>query len=145
MTILQGESQLTSMQHQRYDFLFPFYGENAKAIVKHLYGKGKSSWASFLEKMDLVRESKSNKKEYFEALYEAFPLGEVFKSGEIIGRVNEVRRDLGLSLYTDKIKIQCEYDFNLVFVVKDVYQPEENDDVKKTFQGYQPVARVLPE
>lgn len=144
MTNLEGKSTLTPIQQQRYDFLFPTYGPQAEPIVKNLYGKGKSSWGTFLEKMEQVREAKSNKKEYFEALYEAFPLGETFSSGEIIGGVNEVRRDLGLSLYTEKIKIQSEYDFNLVFVIQDVYELRE-DGIKKTIIGYMPVAKVLPE
>jgi hypothetical protein len=144
MSNLDGKSTLTPLQQQRYDFLFPTYGPHAEPIVRNLYGKGKCSWSSFLEKMAQVCDAKSNKKEYFEALYEVFSLGEIYSSGEIIGAVNEVRRDLGLSLYTEKIKIQSEYDFNLVFVVQDMYEPRE-DSVKKTITGYMPVAKVLPE
>jgi hypothetical protein len=139
-------SQLTPVQQQRYDYLYPVYGESASTIVKNLSGKGKKSWASFLERMEQVRQSKPNIKEYYDALYEAFDLNQVYTAGNIIGTVNEARRDLGLIPYTERIKIQSEYDFNLVFLAGDSFEDEEVDGViTKVFKGYIPLARIKPE
>ena len=139
------DSTLTSVQQQRYDYLFPIYGELSSSIVQNVYGKGKTSWSANLEKIDLVGEAKPKVKEYYNALYETFNLYDVYTSGQIIGKVNEARREMGLIPYTEKIKIQSEADFNLVFFVRDHYEEFVEDTVpNKVLKGYQPVARVLP-
>jgi hypothetical protein len=134
----------TPLQQQRYDFLFPMYGPLSGDIVTNLHGKGKYSWTTFLEKMNAVEQAKAHVKEYYKALYEAFALYKVFTSGQIIGIVNEVRRDMRLIQYTEKIKLQSEHDFNLVFVVVDQYKEVEIESgMAKEFVGYKPVAQVL--
>lgn len=141
-----SNSKLTSLQQQRYDFLFPMYGKLASDIVTNIFGKGKNSWPSFLEKMSQVEESKAHVKEYYKALYDTFELYEVYTPGQIIGNVNLARKEMGLISYTEKIKRQSEYDFNLVFVVEDHYESLVEDGVeKKKFIGCKPVAKVLPE
>jgi|GEM_PF-6591620 len=138
-------SPLTPIQQQRYDYLFPIYGELSSTIVQNVFGKGKTSWNSSLEKIDLVMEAKPKIKEYYNGLYETFDLYQVYTSGQIIGKVNEARREMGLIPYTEKIKIQSEADFNLVFFVRDHYDDVVVEGVPaKVFKGYQPVAKVLP-
>jgi hypothetical protein len=139
-------SKMTSIQQQRYDYLFPVYGKLAYDIVINIFGKGRNSWPSFLEKMSQVEESKANVKQYYKALYDTFELYEVYTPGQVIGNVNIARKEMGLISHTEKIKRQSEYDFNLVFVVEDHYESLVEDGVeKKKFIGYKPVAKVLPE
>jgi hypothetical protein len=139
-----SSSKLTPIQQQRYDFLNSMYGEHAADIVRNIYGKGKYSWNTFLEKMDAVEQAKAHIKEYYKSLYDTFELYEVYTGGNIIGKVNEARRDMGLLPYTEKIKLQCEHDFFLVFVVKDHYEAKLVDGIeKKELVGYVPVAKVL--
>jgi hypothetical protein len=146
---MQNQSQeltysgLTPLQQQRYDYLFPIYGKHAAEIVTSIYGKGKNSWASFLEKMDAIDQAKPHVKEYYDALYDTFQIGKVYQPGQIIGNVNEARRELGLIPYTEKIKIQSEHDFYLLFLVEDSYVSSE-DGGTKTFEGYKPIVRIKP-
>jgi hypothetical protein len=139
------EPKLTAIQQQRYDFLFPIYGHSALEIVRNIYGKGKSSWPSFLERMDAVAEAKRHTKEYYNALYETFGIGQIYAPGQVIGDVNDTRRHLGLVPYTEKIKLQSEQDFNLLFLVEDCYEDEATVSGKKILKGYKPVARIMPQ
>lgn len=139
-------SQLSSMQQQRYDYLYPIYGSKSESIVRKLSGRGRNSWSAFLDKMDHVMRAKSNDKEYYDALYEQFPLNELVQPSSIIGNVGEVRRNLDLSPYRDKLKIRSEHDFFLVFIVEDVYVEEEiNGQKVQELKGYKPIIRVMPE
>ena len=140
-------SDLTSIQQQRYDFLFDIYGHNALDIVTNIYGKGSCSWPNFLEKMDAMEQAKKPLKEYYNALYELFNLYEVYLPGKIISMVASVRRDLGLPPYTEKIKTQSEADFSAIFLYKEKneVQVDEDGSEKKVFLGYQPLAKVKPE
>lgn len=139
-------SPLTPLQQQRYDYLFPFYGKHAATIVTNLYGKGKNSWAVFLEKMDTLMEAKPHVKAYYNALYDAFDLNRVYTTGQLIANVNDARRQMSLVPYTERIKSQSEHDFNLIFLVEDVNTDSPVDGVmKKTFFGFKPIAKVTPE
>ncbi len=138
-------SQLTAMQQQRYDLLYPIYGEESEIIVKSLSGKSRGSWQSFLDKMEHVRKAKTSEKEYYAALYESFELNREYTPSEVIGIIGEVRREMGLDLYIDKIKIQSEHDFFLVFVVREVHEEQGEEGKKKKVKGYIPLIKVLPE
>jgi hypothetical protein len=140
-------SQLTPLQQQRYDYLYPIYHESGIEIVRNVYGKGRKSWLAFLDKMNIVLQAKPSLKEYFNALYETFEIGLVYTGGNIIGLVNEARREMGLNPYVEKIKILSEYDFNLVFILEDVYEEVEliEGEITKVFVGYKPLAKVKPE
>lgn len=143
-TELNG-SKLTTQQQQRYDLLFPIYGKHAAQIVTNVYGKGKSSWSSFLEKMDTIEQAKPHMKEYYDALYDTFEIGKVYSPGQVIGKVNETRREIGLIPYAEKIKIQSEHDFYLLFLVEDSYvSVDENGVDSRVFEGYKPVVRIKP-
>jgi hypothetical protein len=137
-------SLLTPMQQQRFDLIFPVYGKSAQNIVLNVYGKGKNSWSSFLERMDSIQEAKPHLKGYYSALYDAFELYQVYSPGQVIGIVNEVRREMRLNPYTEKIKLQSEHDFNAIFLVEDTYN-EPIDGEKRQLLGYKPVAKVSPE
>ncbi|MDB5117006.1 MAG: hypothetical protein JWQ79_2498 [Mucilaginibacter sp.] len=137
-------SNLTPLQQQRFDLIFPVYGKSAESIVQNVYGKGSKSWSSFLEKMDAMQEAKPHLKGYYNSLYDAFDLNQVYAPGQVIGIVNEVRRQMGLNPYTEKIKIQSEYDFNAIFLVEDVYN-DPGEGEKRQLLGYKPVAKVKPE
>jgi hypothetical protein len=139
-----SEAKLTAVQQQRYDYLFPIYGRTAASIVTNIYGKGKNSWASFLEKMDLVMEAKAFTKEYYNALYDTFVIGEAYPPGQIIGDVNDTRRQLGLVPYTEKIKLQSEHDFNLVFIVEEILESSVDGVLKGKLVGYRPLVKVMP-
>jgi len=140
-------SQLTPLQQQRYDFLFLTYGLAGVEIVKNVQGKGRKSWLAFLDKMNIVLQAKPSTKEYYNALYETFQLNEVYTGGQIIGSVNETRREMGLQPYVERIKIQSEYDFNMVFLIEDIYEEEEliGGETTKVFKGYKPIDKVKPE
>ena len=138
-------SQLSSTQKQRYDAIFPIYGEDASLIVKKLSGKSRKSWSVFLQKMHDVMKAKSAELEYFEGLYEAFELGVEYTPSEVIGIVGEVRRDLELDPYVEKIKVQCERDFHKLFVCEDVYEEDAEDGKRKKVKGYKPMYKVKPE
>jgi len=151
--IMQNQSQiepeagsvLTSVQQQRYDSIYSVYGEISTFIVKALAGRGRNSWQTFLDKMDQVRRAKSVEREYFNALYETFELNLVYPPNEVVGYVAEVRRELELPPYIDKIKIRCEHDFFLVFVVEEAFEEiMVNGVIKKVLVGYRPIVRVKP-
>jgi hypothetical protein len=145
MTPTDGE-KLTTVQKQRYDYLFPIYGELSYDIARSITGKGKNSWQSFLDKMDIVTRAKSRDKEYYDALYEQFSLGELYTSSDIVGHVGEVRRDLELSPYIDKLKVRSEYDFFLVFMTEDIHdEVTDNGKIKKVLKGHKPLIKVKPE
>ena len=141
------DNKLTAIQQQRYDYLYPVYGELSDSIVRSLTGKGRGSWQSFLDKMDIVIRAKAKDREYYDALYEQFPLGELYSPKTILGDVGQVRRDLELNPYYEKMKVQSENDFFLVFVVKEEYQTITGDDgkEKKVLLGYRPLIKVKPE
>ena len=140
-------SQLSSTQKQRYDAIFPIYGEDASLIVKKLSGKSRKSWSAFLQKMHDLMKAKSAELEYYDGLYEAFELGVDYTPSEVIGIVGEVRRDLELDPYVEKIKVQSERDFHKLFVCEDVYDEvvAEDGKIKKKVVGFKPVYKVKPE
>jgi hypothetical protein len=138
-------SKLTAIQQQRYDYLFPIYGPSAIDIVTNVHGKGKNSWPALLEKQSAIEQAKSHVQGYYDALYETFQIGYVYTPGQIIGNVNEARRALGLIPYVEKIKVQSEQDFFLLFLTQDRYELNtEVSEFAKTFVGYMPVARIKP-
>ncbi len=140
-------SQLSSTQKQRYDVIFPIYGEGASLIVRSLSGKSRKSWSVFLQKMHDVMKAKSSELAYYDGLYEAFELGIEYSPSEVIGIVGEVRRDLDLDPYIEKIKVQCENDFHKLFVCEDVHDDiaAEDGKIKKKVKGWKPVYKVRPE
>ncbi len=142
---LKDYSELTPIQQQRYDLLFDIYGHNASAIVTNIYGKGSCSWSSFLEKMDAMEQAKKPQKDYYDALYEALPLNDVYRPGQIISITSIVRRQLGLPQYTEKIKAQSENDFSAIFLYKEVPIEVDGDKDKKELKGYKPLVRIKPE
>lgn len=141
-----NDSKLSSVQQQRHDSIVGVYGDASVQIVKTVIGRGRNSWPSFLDKMEHYRKAKSIDKEYYDALYEAFELETLYLPGSVVGNVCEVRREMDLPSYTERIKIQCERDFFLIFVVEDVYEMAIVDgESKKVFKGYKPILRIKPE
>lgn len=139
-------SKLTPIQQQRYDSIFPVYGEVSTQIVKMLTGRGRNSWQAFLDKMEYYRKAKTVEKEYYNGLYETFEIGVLYQPGQCVGNVSEVRREMELAPYTDKIKIQSERDFFMIYVVEEVYETGlVNGEPKKVLKGYRPLIKVKPE
>lgn len=137
---------LTAIQQQRYYSLAPIYGDSAIDIVINLTTRGKNSYSDFLDKMHTVIKAKHDANDYYSALYESITLGDTISPGEVIQKVSDVRRELELEPYREKLKIQCEADFFLLFVFEEVHQEETIDGkTKKVLVGYKPLAKVRPE
>lgn len=114
--------------------------------MQSVNGKGKNSWPTFLEKMEQVLKAKATIREYYENLYDSFTIGETYASAEIIAKVAEVRRDLELLPYRERIKALSEQDFIKIFIVEEIYEVSESGTVvKKVFKGYKPCIRIKPE
>jgi hypothetical protein len=64
---------------------------------------------------------------------------------EVVGHVSHTRRQLNLPPYTDKIRMYCERDFYLVFMVEEVFEVINNNGRDQfVLKGYKPRFQILP-
>jgi hypothetical protein len=140
------QSTLTPLQQERYNYLVPFFGEDALMIVRLLSVRGKNSWKSVQEKINRILHADYQQKEYIDSLYGAFDLEAEYTIENIIQNVSSVRSDMKLSSYSDRIKVQSEMDFLSVFIVEDIFAPDSTEhSFRKKITGYKPVFRLKPE
>jgi len=141
-------NDLTTTQQQRYYSLIDTYSDQqAIAIVKGLTNRGKNSYATFVDKSEVMAKAKHDDQDYFTALYDAFELNKPVTLGDVIRMVGIVRRELELDPYKSKLKIRSEADFFQIFVFEETHDEftDADGNINKTLTGYCPIARVRPE
>ena len=139
---------LSYAQKQRYHYLYPIYNDHSVVInlVLNIQGRGRNGFLNINKKISLVNDSERDVQQYHDAIYDNFEIGEVYSSAEVIGIIADVRRDLGLSPYINRLKKFCEEDFFNLFIVDDVFEDVIIDKlVQKKFIGYKPVVSLKPE
>ncbi|WP_017257835.1 hypothetical protein [Pedobacter arcticus] len=139
---------LNYAQKQRYYYLFPIYNDHSVVVnlVLNIQGRGRNSWTNINKKISLLNDSERDIQQYHDAIYDNFEIDEVYSPAETIGIVADVRRDLGLPPYINRLKKFCEEDFFNLFIVDDVFEDIiVGQEVQKKFIGYKPVVRLKPE
>jgi hypothetical protein len=145
---VKNAESLTYAQKQRYHYLFPIYNNEEIVIdlVTKIQGRGRNSWTEINKKIELLNSGSREQQQYHDALYDNFEVDQVYSSAQIIGIVAEVRRDLGLDPYINRLKKFCEEDFFELFIVDDVFKAViDGDDAAKVLAGYKPVFKLKPE
>ncbi len=133
---------LSYLQKERYNYLLTFYNsEEAMNLLFKIDKTGPNSWASVQTKLNTLKHSSYAQKEYEDSLYDAFELDEMVTDEKIIQMVTNVRSDMALDSYVNRIKVQCFNDFQNLFIVEKVFSSDAPADKRKKEIGYKPVFR----
>ena len=144
--------ELTATQKQRLAYLKDFYTNEQERVelVLKLEPKGENSWKLINDKLEHLLRANPNERHYYDALYDAFEVGRLYTSDEIVSIVGMVRRDCEMRPYISSLRKNCEHDFYKLFIVKTVYHEVCCEDgsstkLKKVFEGYIPTFRLKSE
>lgn len=137
---------LTPLQKERFASLQSIYGDRTINCITSLSSRGENTFNSLHAKLKRIKEANYEMKEYNDTLYSQFEIGKTYGESQLISRVAQARRDLGLLPYDNRIKQQCERDFALLYLFTMVYETFEVDGVeKRAFKGYRPLFIIKPE
>jgi hypothetical protein len=110
---------LTRTMMARYFVIYTRYGELAVYIVLYIKEKrGKGIWEAFLASSNQVNTADGEEQELYEAITPAFELDSRYTEYDIVKKILDVRKELGLDDLTDNITDVCMKLFKLLFLYK---------------------------
>jgi hypothetical protein len=135
---------LTPKQRERYNYLYAHFDHEANLrIVFHISSRGPNSWKEVQPKIEGLKHASYIEQEFNDGLYEEFDLSHSVMFDDIVRTVCDVRSNLKLPLYRDRIKLQCLQAFLNLFIVEAIYSDPANK--RSPVIGYKPIISLKPE
>lgn len=155
-TISQSETRevksfadLTYGERQKVDYLCSVYNNDETTLLKLIQCmeyRGRNSWASVNQKLDLILNATREQQRYIDALYDSFEVNKQYTTNDIVQIVGNVRRSIGLPPYMARIRTNCTEDFFNLFLAWDTANTITIGDEVQTYStGFTPLFKLKPE
>jgi len=130
--------ELGEKEKLRYAYLHRFFGNNAIQLVPLLGRKSDNTWDGIVRKIALLDTAVTSDLRYYDALYDAFEIGQPYSLHAVTEIVEQVRSNLNLPSYGAKKEGRAVRDLYRLYAV--VTEHDEKGEL-----CFIPVFKLMPD